>query len=107
MRRVYTAQCLCKIARNGADGLMHWNDLEVFLAAVRTGSYTAAGRQLGVNRTTIGRRVDALEKALGKPLFEETPLGPSPTVAGARLLDAAAAMEHEVSILLAELGTAR
>ncbi|WP_298165214.1 LysR family transcriptional regulator [Novosphingobium sp.] len=83
---------------------MLWSDLEVFLAAVRTGSYTAAGRQLDVNRTTVGRRVDALERALGTPLFEQTPLGYAPTPAGARLLAAAEAMEREVAAMLADIG---
>lgn len=83
---------------------MLWSDLEVFLAAVRTGSYTAAGRQLDVNRTTVGRRVDALERALGTPLFEQTPLGYAPTPAGARLLAGAEAMEREVAAMLADIG---
>lgn len=83
---------------------MQWSDLEVFLAAVRTGSYTAAGRQLEVNRTTIGRRVDALENALGTPLFEQTPLGYAPTPAGARLLAGAETMEREVAAMLADIG---
>jgi len=82
---------------------MEWSDLQVFLAAVRAGSYTAAGRQLNVNRTTVGRRVDALEAALGTPLFEETPRGPAPTLAGQRLLAAAAAMEREVVSMLGDL----
>ncbi|MBC2661856.1 LysR family transcriptional regulator [Novosphingobium flavum] len=85
---------------------MEWSDLEVYLAAVRTGSYTAAGRQLGVNRTTIGRRVDALERSLGVALFEQTPLGYASTPAGARLLAAAEAIEREVAAMLAEIGAA-
>lgn len=82
---------------------MDWSDLEVFLAAVRTGSYTAAGRQLNVNRTTIGRRVDALERALGVPLFDYTALGPAPTAAGARVLAAAEAIEAEIAAMLRAL----
>ena len=85
---------------------MEWSDLEVYLAAVRTGSYTAAGRQLGVNRTTIGRRVEALERSLGVALFEQTPLGYASTPAGARLLRAAEAIEAEVAAMLAEIGAA-
>lgn len=84
---------------------MEWSDLEVFLAAVRTGSYTAAGRQLDVNRTTIGRRVEALERALGMALFEQAPLGYAPTPAGARLLAAAETIEREVAAMLADIGT--
>lgn len=86
---------------------MEWGDLEVFLAAVRTGSYTAAGRQLGVNRTTIGRRVDALERTLGLSLFDQTPHGYAPTLAGARLLAGAEAIEREVAAVLADIGARR
>lgn len=82
---------------------MDWSDLEVFLSAVRTGSYTAAGRQLKVNRTTIGRRVEALERSLGTPLFDYTALGPAPTPAGVRVLAAAEAVEREVVALLGDL----
>lgn len=83
---------------------MDWGDLEVFLAAVRTGSYTAAGRQLQVNRTTVGRRIDALEAALGQSLFEETPTGHAPTRAGARLLATAQAIEAEIATMRDEIG---
>ena len=83
---------------------MEWSDLQVFLAAVRAGSYTAAGRQLDINRTTVGRRIDALEAALGQALFEETPRGPAPTAAGQRLLAAASAMEREVGAMLDTIG---
>lgn len=83
---------------------MEWSDLEVFLAAVRTGSYTAAGRYLRVNRTTVGRRIEALEEALGQPLFEYTPGGPAPTRVGARLLAAAEVIESEISAMLGDIG---
>lgn len=75
---------------------MEWSDLQKFLEAVRTGSYTAAGRQLGINRTTVGRRVEALERALGRSLFEEDSLGYRPTLTGARLLAAAEEIERQV-----------
>lgn len=83
---------------------MDWGDLEVFLAAVRTGSYTAAGRGLAVNRTTIGRRIEALERSLGLALFEDSPLGFAPTREGTRVLAAAQAIEHEVKAMMADLG---
>ena len=82
---------------------MEWSDLQVFLAAVRAGSYTAAGRQLSINRTTVGRRIDALEASLGVPLFDDSPSGPRPTPAGQRLLAAAATIEHEVAAMQADL----
>lgn len=92
------AHCLCKNAQ------MEWSDLRIFLAAVRAGSYTAAGRQLGINRTTVGRRIEALEAALGVELFLETPRGPAPTRDGELLLAAATGMEREAERLADTLG---
>lgn len=82
---------------------MEWGDLRIFLAAVRAGSYTVAGRHLGINRTTVGRRIDALETALGVELFAETPRGPSPTRDGEALLAAATAIEGEIDALFGTL----
>jgi len=84
--------------------MVSWSDLEVFLAAVRSGTYTAAGRQIGVNRTTIGRRVDALEQALGIGLFDYSAQGPAPTRAGERVLAAAQAIEREVASMCRDIG---
>ncbi|MFB9957362.1 LysR family transcriptional regulator [Agromyces bracchium] len=41
------------------------DDLIVLLAVAREGRYTGAGTRLGLNHTTIARRIDALEQALG------------------------------------------
>jgi len=38
-----------------------WGDLKFFLATARRGSTLAAARELGVNQTTIARRIAALE----------------------------------------------
>ncbi|MCP5395284.1 MAG: LysR family transcriptional regulator [Sphingomonadaceae bacterium] len=91
---------LCNNAR-----MMEWSDLRIFLAAVRAGSYTLAGTQLGINRTTVGRRVDALEAALGVALFKETAFGHEPTREGRILLESAARMEAEAETMLKALGS--
>lgn len=76
---------------------MNWEDFAIYLAAVRAGSYAGAAGLLGINRTTVGRRVQALEEAVGEALFEQTSDGDyTPTAAGRRLLATAAAMEREV-----------
>jgi DNA-binding transcriptional LysR family regulator len=85
---------------------MNWDDLRVFITAVRAGSYTAAGPQLNMNRTTVGRRVSALEAALGTSLFRDTPYGFEPTQTGQLLLAAAERMEAEVSALSGQIGIA-
>lgn len=83
---------------------MNWDDLRVFITAVRAGSYTAAGPRLNMNRTTVGRRINALEAALGLSLFRDTPFGPEPTEAGRKLLAAAERMEAEVAALSRQFG---
>jgi DNA-binding transcriptional LysR family regulator len=85
---------------------MDWSDLKIFLGAVRAGSYTAAAPLLGVNRTTVGRRVAALEKGVGRPLFLEAPTGPEPTAEGHLVLEAALRIEAEVASLMTVIGTA-
>jgi len=52
----------------GRDGELDWDDLRHFLHAARAGSLAGAARALGVEHTTIGRRLTALEAALGAPL---------------------------------------
>ncbi len=61
---------------------MEWTDLRFFLAAVRGGNLSAAARELGVNYTTVGRRLDALQLALGATLIQRTPDGLALTRAG-------------------------
>ena len=46
-----------------------WNDIPLILSLARTGSMSATGRELGVDGSTISRRVAAAEKALNLRLF--------------------------------------
>ena len=62
--------------------MFDWNDLRAFLAVARGGSTLAASRALGVNQTTVARRVEALEQALGLKLFERGQTGSRLTEAG-------------------------
>lgn len=48
---------------------MDWNDVRYFVATYRAGSLTGAARILGVSIQTVGRRIDALEAAIGSTLF--------------------------------------
>lgn len=79
---------------------MDWEDLRHVLALARGGTLSAAAAPLGVVRTTVGRRVTALEERLGVRLFDRTPEGFVPTAAGADLV--AVAEQVEASILEAE-----
>jgi DNA-binding transcriptional LysR family regulator len=45
-----------------------WDDLRMLLAVHRDQSFLAAGRTLGVAASTVARRIEALESAMGRPL---------------------------------------
>jgi len=71
----------------------HWDELRFLLAVGRHGTLAAAGRALRVNATTVGRRLDELERRLGTKLFTRTPDGLRPTSAGAAAFEVATRME--------------
>jgi DNA-binding transcriptional LysR family regulator len=68
---------------------LDWDDLRYALAIGAAGSLAGAARALGVNHTTVLRRLDALEAALGSRLFERLRSGYQPTEAGLALLEQA------------------
>ncbi|MDJ0411449.1 LysR family transcriptional regulator [Rhodococcoides fascians] len=67
--------------------------LRYFLEVSRTGRLTDASRTLGVDHTTVGRRITALEKSAGQRLFDRTPTGWRLTEAGRRLVGYAETVE--------------
>lgn len=76
--------------------MFDWDDLRIFLAVARSGSFVASGRRLGLNHTTLARRLTALEASLGTRLFDRSPRGVAPTRAGAELIAHAERIEEEV-----------
>ncbi|NLS17966.1 LysR family transcriptional regulator [Rhizobium sp. P40RR-XXII] len=84
-----------------------WNDLRHLLALARGGSFAAAGRALGTDATTVGRRLRILEKRLGTPLFSRAASGVlSPTPTGEIAVAKAEAIEAEVMALSGALDAA-
>jgi DNA-binding transcriptional LysR family regulator len=82
----------------GKDAL-DWDDLRYFLEAVRASTLAGAARALGVEHTTIGRRLSALERALGASLVLRAPDGLRLTPLGARILPHVEEVERAVSAL--------
>lgn len=80
---------------------MEWSDLKIFLAIARAGTLGAAARQIGQTQPTLGRRLRALEGALGQSLFQRTSGGFVLTDEGQAVLAHAERMEE------AALGIAR
>ncbi len=72
---------------------MDWDNLRFFLELSRAGKLTAAARRMGVDHTTVSRRVQALEKSLGVTLFTRETTGYSLTESGRRLLPQVERME--------------
>jgi len=75
---------------------MQWDDLRFFLAVERTGTLGAAGARLGVDATTVGRRIDRLSDTLNTPLFDVGSQGHRLTPAGETLLQHAEAVERSI-----------
>jgi len=73
---------------------MDWDAIRFFLEIDRAGSLAGAGARLGVDATTVGRRLQALERTIGRELFRRTRDGVRVTDAGRALLAAAQAAEY-------------
>lgn len=75
---------------------MQWDDARIFLAFAREGSFSAAAKRLGVQHSTISRRIHALEKELGTPLAERRATGYVLTNEGRELKESALRIEREL-----------
>jgi DNA-binding transcriptional LysR family regulator len=78
---------------------IEWDDLRYILAVASAGSLAGAARSLGVNHTTVLRRVGAFEARLGLRLFERMPTGYVLTVGGEELVAAARQIDDTVTSL--------
>ena len=78
---------------------LRWDDVRVLLALTREGSLKRAAHALGVNISTVSRRLDALEAAVGAHLFDRSVDGTRPTAAAEQLLPFAESMEQAAHAL--------
>ncbi len=78
---------------------LDWDDLRYFLHAVRAQTLAGAARALGVEHSTIGRRLTALEQTIGAALVLRGPDGLTLTPLGERLLPLAEDVERTVRSL--------
>ncbi len=69
-----------------------WEQQRAFLAVLEEGSLSAAARRLGLAQPTVRARIEALEAALGTPLFTRAPSGLLPTERAEALRESARAM---------------
>lgn len=78
----------------------NWDLYRSFLAVARTGSLSAAAQALGLTQPTVGRHIDALEAALGVPLFVRSRTGLAATEAALDLVPQAQAMDAAAAALV-------
>ena len=96
---VQTCTARCREAYNPAVAAVddfNWDDLRYFLRAAQTKTLAGAARSMGVEHTTIGRRLSALERALGAALVLRGPDGLTLTPLGQRIAPLVEEVERAV-----------
>jgi len=68
---------------------MDWNSLKIVLAIAESGTLSGAAKSLGINHSTVFRRLNAFEAEVGGRLFERFKYGYQLTPMGEELLSAA------------------
>lgn len=76
--------------------MLNSDDLRLFLAVLREGNMLAAARRIGIDHSTVARRITALEGVLGTRLFDRSPRGVTPTQAAFALAPHAERVESEL-----------
>ncbi len=82
-----------------AHQLKSWDDLRFFLGVARKGSLSGAAKELGVNHSTVYRRIAGLEEGVGARLFDRLASGYELTAEGELMLEFAERIEDEVTSL--------
>jgi DNA-binding transcriptional LysR family regulator len=78
---------------------INWDDLRIFLLAAQIKTLAGAARASDVQHTTIGRRLDALERSLGVSLFLRGPEGLTLTPVGEEIVPLAQHAERYIQAL--------
>ena len=78
---------------------IRWDDLQYVLTVANEGSVSAAARSLGVNHSTVLRRLNAFEHRHKLRVFHKLPAGYKLTLEGRQLLDSALSIESTVKAL--------
>ncbi|WP_346899603.1 LysR family transcriptional regulator [uncultured Roseibium sp.] len=83
-----------------------WEDLRHFMALADGGSLSQAARSLGVDHTTVARRIASLEAALNLKLIERLPRSVHLTPEGQRIADIGSEMKETSFAILRAAGGA-
>ena len=82
---------------------VNWDNLKVALAIARAGSLSRGANLLGIDQSTAGRRLSALEGEIGTILFTRSKTGFIPTEAGQAVIDRALEVELRINRLTEDL----
>lgn len=85
--------------------MFDWDDLRHLIAVSRQGSTLAAARTLGVNQSTVHRRLTELERGIGLTLMKRHPSGYRLSELGEVLIDHVLAVETAVVALEQKIRT--
>lgn len=81
---------------NTAMETLSWDDLRIVKAVANAGAVAAAAQTLGVNVSTVARRLSSIEEALGVALFDRRRAGYLPTAQGDEIVALAERVELDV-----------
>lgn len=76
---------------------LNWDEFRLVKAIADSHSLVGAAETLGLNHSTVFRRLAALEAALGQRLFERSRAGYQPTAAGEEMIGVAAQMGASIN----------
>ncbi|MEM9393370.1 MAG: LysR family transcriptional regulator [Pseudomonadota bacterium] len=93
-----------KAQRSRADQNLEWADMPYLLSVCEAGSLAGAARMLGVNHSTVFRRIEAVEARLGVRLFERLARGYVMTPAGECFYERAIVLCQGMDEIERELG---
>jgi DNA-binding transcriptional LysR family regulator len=85
--------------------MFDWNDLRHLIAVSRCGSTLSAAKALGVNQSTVHRRLQALERRIGLSLVKRQPAGYRLSELGEALISEVMAVETAVGHLERKIGS--
>jgi DNA-binding transcriptional LysR family regulator len=91
------------VCKNAHLPMLEWNDLSVILAVGRAGTLSGAARHLGLNHSTVFRKVNAIEERASVRFFDRLQSGYRLTEAGEAAVACAERIESEVHALGREI----
>lgn len=77
---------------------MYWDDVAYFVCLVEKQTLTACAEEMGVQHSTVARRIEHLEQTLGIDLFDRVGKRYALTIEGERLYHQAVAVKKEINI---------